>query len=569
MAGHFHLAVCVFTVAVVLSCHTGYTSGAQGLPLRLLGTTIDTIDVDAFEFHEQPGAESVENFTTFIGSRIILRFNKPFQLGVAAGPGKTSVSATATNLSCAEDGRGSSQTLVHPWTETPASSIASVPFFATKRQFDSAISPHLACITHDDARGTPSLIAATESRPLSRIPSALRRVFHLVNAFGDLNRSPSALELIVYIVNLRVGTVLERNSSRHSRDAASFAVSPELLLKVGLLHFGAIVSTLWQDRDAGHGVTDGQGGETAIQCTMWGAIPAAVDSISLTSHNSVQVAALPEPAISFFFPTICSHAPDRERDVPTVELPHGACIFLEEGSNSNDPPAGQGPHFEPYAAATAAAISVAEQQMDAVDAERASAMANLVERINNQRGHGASREHVKVNVTADVLRDASETIPRLLQAAISQAIPTTAHAQVGAVQTSLLAVDSGATAGDLTQATTSGRSVLTDTGQYLSALELGDLMHTQLPGIMLVIAPIMVLISAAMGPMMDEIVESTAERVSQNVKNSVGAFVPTDTAKIASAAMTYQLSGILPDMVTAILAPAMSKRLVDQLSPYA
>ncbi len=43
--------------------------------------------------------------------------------------------------------------------------------------------------------------------------------------------------------------------------------------------------------------------------------------------------------------------------------------------------------------------------------------------------------------------------------------------------------------------------------------------------------------------------------------------VPTDTAKIVSAALTYQLAGILPDTVTALLGPSLSRRLVRELAP--
>lgn len=410
MTGLFHPALCMLFVSVALSCCvgcTGYVSDARGLPLRLLSTDIDVIDVDAFELHTQPGARSVENHTSFFGSRIIFRFNRPVQDQVL-------VNATVASLLCAEDGHASAQTRVHSWTVTPVQSVSSVAFFATKRQFDDAIPPHLACAAHDDASNTATTIAATKSGPFSHIPSALRRVFHLVNAFGDLNRLPSALEAIVYIVNLRVGTTLERPVSRHSTDAAPF------------LHFDATVSSLWREEDARKRFTNGHASGMHIECTLWGAIPPAIDSTSLTSHNNVvHVAALSRPSVSFFFPTSCNHAPasaNREQDVPTVELPRGACVFLEEedivnsgGGGDNAPPVSQARTFEPYAATTAAAISAAEKQMDAVDAERASAMANLVDRIKAQHGDGASREHAKVNVTAEVLRDASETIPRLLQ----------------------------------------------------------------------------------------------------------------------------------------------------------
>jgi len=277
--------------------------------------------------------------------------------------------------------------------------------------------------------------------------------------------------------------------------------------------------------------------------------------VRVSSRNAVTNRAIPQQPreiVSVFLDdslqdvNITPYVDGDVHPAPSVDLPHGACIFLEEGDVSSQ-------DMGSFSAAGTTAAQT-EAIMKRVDAKRDEAMQQLLDRVAKQRKEGkpsAAGSHL----SEEVARDASVKLPKIVQVslivcvrvvpwltkharmslcdlscaclcvqnAFAQDLSHMVNAPLGEAHTSLLAVDSFASsagaaratsavrsriatsvasslsAEDLAQAGASGRGVVTDTGQYLSAVELEDLISTQLPCIMLVIAPIMILLTAAMG----------------------------------------------------------------------
>ena len=387
----------VGTTGVLLAVLLLLFETARSLPLRLRRAVIDVVEVDGFDSTIESAADEGSLVESAVGTRFVLEFNQPL-LRAPNNPHndkKDEALADLLRLHCADAG----PLPALPNASTPPDPSGAAAFVMSDRQFDAGYFGHGAGCK--PVPGSSSSANATAR--------AWRRAFHVLDAFGDVRRSSAPHELRLYAVNLRALPLpapptpplrlrdapsqddLDGNGDNMTAAAtllhvrALVAAREELQCRL-LLQVGLVNALRGHGRGHGHAApADGAFDVTSIGRT----------EISGPDPRG------PRQAVSFLVgpPLPPPPAPPRPRQndtaanesgddgsegIPTVELPYGACVFLEESGT-----AGSGHTHSAFAASAAAAAVAAEERLQKVDAQRAEAMQGLLQKIEGERAERA------------------------------------------------------------------------------------------------------------------------------------------------------------------------------------